>query len=64
MKLSVDRGRCQGNALCAAIASNVFDLDDDEKAFVTAETVPDGEQVRVRRAISSCPEQAITLTSS
>lgn len=63
MKLSVDQGKCQGNALCAAIASEVFALDDDEKAYVKVDLVPGDVEPKVRSAVSSCPEQAIAIAN-
>ena len=36
----MDRDRCEGNAVCVRIAPEVFTLDDDEYAMVTAAPVP------------------------
>ena len=49
MRVVVDRDRCEGNAVCVRIAPEVFTLDDDEYAMVTADPVP-VEQETPRRA--------------
>jgi ferredoxin len=60
--LHVDLDRCQGHARCVAFAPDAFDLDEEGYSSVSPEfeqidDVPD----RVRTAVASCPERAITL---
>ncbi|BCI54293.1 ferredoxin [Mycolicibacterium litorale] len=62
MKVRVDSGRCQGHTLCAMIAPDSFQLSDiDGTASPVNEIVPDDQQDAVREAVSSCPEQAISI---
>ncbi|KUI29016.1 ferredoxin [Mycobacterium sp. GA-2829] len=62
MKVRVDSGRCQGHTLCAMIAPDSFELSDiDGTASPVNEIVPDDQQDAVREAVSSCPEQAISI---
>lgn len=62
MKVRVDSGRCQGHTLCAMIAPDSFELSDiDGTASPVNEVVPDDQQDAVREAVSSCPEQAISI---
>lgn len=62
MKVRVDSDRCQGHTLCAMIAPDSFALSDiDGTASPVNEMVPDGQRQAVREAVSSCPEQAISI---
>jgi ferredoxin len=62
VKVRVDSGRCQGHTLCAMIAPDSFELSDiDGTASPINEIVPDDQQDAVREAVSSCPEQAISI---
>jgi ferredoxin len=60
MQAQIDRERCQGHGRCAFEAPELFGLDDDGLSFVRRPATPDDEEA-VRRAVLSCPEQAITL---
>lgn len=63
MRVTVDRTRCQGHALCAMSAPELFDLDDVEShAFVLADPVPDRLAGAARSAAEGCPEQAVAVT--
>ncbi|WP_067650505.1 ferredoxin [Nocardia harenae] len=58
MHVSVDQTRCQGHAMCLAIAPELFDFDDREgRAFVADGGHADTETMR--RAAANCPEGAI-----
>lgn len=62
MRVEIDEDRCQGHALCAMYAPNIFDTRaDDGHAFVTRDEVPESEAEAVNRAAAGCPEQAISL---
>jgi ferredoxin len=61
VRVVVDQLRCEGHALCEAVAPAVFEMGDDERAHVrdvviTAELLPS-----VREAVQVCPCQAIEL---
>lgn len=63
MKVTVDGTRCQGHTLCAMIAPQVFELDDvDGHSSPTSEHVPADQEEKVREAVDSCPEQAISIS--
>lgn len=54
---------CEGHALCIGLAPEVFDMDDvGARAIVSADIVPDELVPSVRRAVASCPVQAIVYT--
>jgi ferredoxin len=62
MRLRIDAGLCQGHARCAALAPELFDLDDDGFGIVRPgrENVPDGD-LQALLAADNCPEQAIVV---
>lgn len=65
MKVRVDASRCQGHTLCTIPAPDIFLLDDEDgHAHVADEQadVPPDREDDVRRAASTCPEQAIIIT--
>lgn len=62
MKLIVDANRCQGHTLCKLSAPELIELrDDDGHAEPHPEEVPTGMEREARKAVDSCPEQALTL---
>ena len=61
MKVIVDRDRCEGNARCVAAAPEVFELRDDDQAYVLIEQPGEDLRPGIERAVRFCPRQAITL---
>ena len=61
MRVTVDRSRCQGHALCVMHAPDLFDLDDDGQSRARADLVPGGQEPAARAAEAGCPEQAIMI---
>jgi ferredoxin len=61
MKVVVEAGKCQGHLRCVLYAPGVFEVDDLGCAFVSLETVPQGQQDAVRLAEVNCPEGAISI---
>lgn len=61
MKIKVDFDLCESNALCEAMAPEVFELDDDDFLVMkTEETTPENID-DVKRAVAACPRAAIKL---
>ncbi len=61
MKVVVDFDLCESNAVCMAIAPEVFEVRDDDFLYVLSEH-PDAElHEKVREAAERCPKQAIKL---
>lgn len=58
-KIVVDRDTCIGAAPCIAIAPGVFQLDEENKAYVVDMTAADDDTILL--AAQSCPVQAIKL---
>jgi len=62
VKITIDRERCVGAAACVAIAPEVFQLDDEDKAVVID---PEGAPIEdIREAEARCPTQAISVEES
>ncbi|MGY2010269.1 ferredoxin [Nocardia gipuzkoensis] len=62
MKVRVDQQRCQGHTLCAMIAPQSFELSEiDGHSSPIAASIPADQQDRVREAVHSCPERAISI---
>ena len=60
MRVVVDRDRCEGNAICVKVAPEVFQLDDDEYAMVTADPIPVEQETLAEHAIAECPRAALS----
>jgi ferredoxin len=61
MKIVVDRHACEGNARCADVAPEIFEVRDDDKSFVKLENPPAALQEKLKLAIKLCPRQAISI---
>jgi ferredoxin len=61
VKIKIDFDLCESNALCEAMAPDVFELDDDDYLQLkTEETTPENIDA-VKRAVAACPRAAISL---
>ncbi|MFM9035744.1 MAG: ferredoxin [Mycobacterium sp.] len=60
MRVVVDRDRCEGNGICVGIAPELFRLDEDEYAVVTADPVPADQEALAEQAIAECPRAALS----
>jgi sterol 14-demethylase len=60
-RLSIDRGLCQGHAVCVGEAPEVFYLADDGKSKLRLDIPPESSMDRVRAAAQHCPTRAIKL---
>ena len=61
MKIKVDFDLCESNALCEAMAPEVFELDDNDYLVVKTDQKTDENIEDVKRAVAACPRAAITL---
>ena len=62
MKVRIDNDLCAGFGICVGIAPEMFELHDDGYATVLLGEVPPDLEDLVRRAVSQCPAQAISLS--
>lgn len=61
MKLQVRKSGCAGHARCAAVAPDVFELDDDGYIAFEAKDVPPEMEASARRGARACPERIIEV---
>jgi ferredoxin len=63
MKLWLRAERCAGHALCHAVDSTMFPLDDSGYSTMQPHDVAADHEVHARRGVAMCPEQALVLES-
>lgn len=61
MQVIVDFDVCESNAVCMAIAPEVFEVRDDDFLYVLVENPPEDLRDKVEEAVRRCPKQAIRL---
>ena len=61
MRVRIDLDACQGHSRCALAYPEIFDVDDDAKAFVHVENIPPEWEDKALMAIANCPERAISM---
>lgn len=60
-KIKVDFDACESNAMCEALAPDVFQLDDEDFLEVLDDRVTEENRERVEQAVASCPKSAISI---
>jgi ferredoxin len=60
-KVVVDFDRCESNAICMAVAPDVFEVRDDNFLYILNEEPSDGRREACEEAVRQCPTQAISL---
>ncbi|WP_216892302.1 ferredoxin [Nocardia alni] len=61
MRAGIQRGLCESNAVCVALAPDVFDLDEDGIAVTIVDELDEAQVDSVESAIPSCPRAAVFL---
>ncbi len=61
MRIVVDYDLCESNAICMALAPDVFEVRDDDFLYVLNETPSDDRREVMEDAVRRCPKQAIAL---
>ena len=61
MKIHIKKSACVGHARCAAIAPQLFELDDGGYIAKEEIDVPVGQEDLARRGARACPERIITI---
>jgi ferredoxin len=62
MRVMIDPDRCQGHGRCCLMAPDVFDMDEEGSGIILQPQVPLALEQDVKRAVSSCPEGAISTS--
>ena len=60
-RIKADFDLCESNALCEAMAPDVFSLDDDDYLVVHTDEVTEDNEKRVRQAVAACPKAALSI---
>jgi len=60
-KIIVDWGACDGNGTCTLEAPSILEMDDEDNLIVLQETFGEDLIEEARRAVRSCPKQALRL---
>ena len=61
MKIVVDYDLCESNAVCMAIAPDIFEVRDDDFLYVLNEEPGEEDRSRVEECVQRCPKQAISI---
>ena len=61
MRVVVDWDLCESNAVCMAVAPEVFEVDDDDNLNLLQEQPPEELRGKVEEAVRRCPKQALSI---
>ena len=61
MRVVVDFDSCESNALCEAMAPEVFEVRDDDFLYILMEEPPEEMRPRIEEAVLACPKRAISI---
>ena len=64
MRIVADRERCEGHGLCADVAPEVYELDDDAIVVLVHETVPPALDRKAEAGARVCPVAALRVEQS
>lgn len=63
MLIEADRDRCEGHGLCADVAPEIYELDDDAVVVVLHEVVPPVLQRKAEAGARVCPVAALRVVT-
>jgi ferredoxin len=61
MRITVDRGTCEGLGMCESMAHEFFEVDDDDTLIIHNENPAEEDRKLVLAAVNSCPVLALKL---
>jgi ferredoxin len=61
MRVTVDENLCEANGFCESLASDVFELGDEDVVQIADGPVPPDREIDVRAAVEQCPKAALRL---
>lgn len=63
MHIETEVGRCEGHGLCADIAPEVYDLDDDAVVVLRHEVLPEALRAKAEAGARVCPVAALRVVA-
>lgn len=60
-RVIVERSRCCGYGLCAALCPEVYKLDEGGIVFVDSELIPEEHLEAAREGAAACPAEALRI---
>jgi ferredoxin len=61
MKVKADYDLCEANAMCEALAPEVFEIDDDDNLVMHTDQITADNETHVRQAVAACPKAALLI---
>jgi ferredoxin len=61
MKILVNYDLCESNAICMAVAPEVFEVRDDDFLYLLTEEPGEELREKMEESVRRCPKQAITI---
>ncbi len=61
MKVVVNYDLCESNAVCMAVAPEIFEVRDDDFLYVLDEEPSEDMRPKLEEAVKRCPKQAISI---
>ncbi|MFE7277343.1 MULTISPECIES: ferredoxin [Streptomyces] len=61
MRIQTDEARCEGHGLCADVAPEVYDLDDDAVVVLRHEVLPENLGAKAEAGARACPVAALRV---
>lgn len=61
MRVVVDYELCESNAICMALAPDIFELRSDDQLYVLQETPDESRRADLEKAVNGCPKRAISI---
>jgi ferredoxin len=62
VKIVIDHELCEGNAVCEALAPDVFAVENDDQARLLTGELTEAQQHAVLQAAAGCPRLAISVS--
>jgi ferredoxin len=63
-KIKIDWDLCESNAMCEALAPDVYEIDDDDNLQVHDDVVTDDNRALIEQTVASCPKSAISIVEA
>jgi ferredoxin len=61
MKINVNYDLCEANAICMAVAPEVFEVRDDDNLYLLTEDPSEDLRPKLEEAVRRCPKQALSI---